>query len=219
MLPEGVRYENVVSVIANGREIPKKDMRTQGYWIIYGVRERFFLEDRGMSASSIDVIYLKDYKKIRRFTESARLKFNTDNNGVIAQTEDIALPVVMGDVVNINIDSEGINEDVNVLKREVDVSGNTPILSLTISASFAANLNSETEYTVTLTRVVTDETVCSSPWDEMYIDYICGQICFYERDMAEYQQFMARYNSRIKEYRSFIKMNEPSDDGQLYNWW
>ena len=69
-------------------------------------------------------------------------------------------------------------------------------------------------------RIVTDRTVCEAPYDEMYIDYICAQICFYQSKHDVYQQFIARYNERMKEYGKFMKENAAVNDRTVFtNWW
>lgn len=51
-----------------------------------------------------------------------------------------------------------------------------------------------------ITRVVTDETLCQSPHDGMYIDYILAKINLHRRDSDGYSRYISAFNSGLCEY-------------------
>jgi hypothetical protein len=72
---------------------------------------------------------------------------------------------------------------------------------------------------ITITRYVTDKTVCQAPFDSMYTDYILAKINLYQRDTATYNQHMSAFNSRLDAYKKWLMSRLPQKRTDLRNWW
>lgn len=74
LLPEGITFEMVDKIIAQGRSIEKYDFRSFGIAPMYTPRERFFVPVHCQAGGMITVIYLVQYEPIRTARAAATLK-------------------------------------------------------------------------------------------------------------------------------------------------
>lgn len=82
-----------------------------------------------------------------------------------------------------------------------------------VSAMLALEVEDEPSYTVS------DTTLCDTPYDIMYIDYVIAKICLYQHDFNTYNQFISLFNTRLDAYKRW-RMSSPLHQAQrLKNWW
>lgn len=63
------------------------------------------------------------------------------------------------------------------------------------------------------------ETVCSVPFESMYIDYVCAQIAFQQNDAVEYNKFIGAFNDKLTAYKSFYGSNAPGNVARRFENW
>lgn len=64
------------------------------------------------------------------------------------------------------------------------------------------------------------ETEVSAPYDGLYVDYVCGQIAFYQNDLSDYNKFITMYNEKLSDYAVRYTRTAPQVDGRGYqNLW
>jgi len=244
LLPEDCEFIRIEKLLTGGREIEKQDFRTYG---IRKVPERMIfipknwtpldsggleltasypLSQRQAAASSpgggaVTVIYLPILRPIRHIER--KNEYITVNHSKNTITMDYNCPFLPGDVVEITNGSNTYT--VNILTRTADedlIVDESIVVSdwNYILETAAGELNGISSGSYDMSRVITDRTMCSAPYDEMYIDYICAQICFYQRKHDVYQQHIARYNARMDEYMRFVRERAPMEDHTVFrNWW
>ena len=64
-----------------------------------------------------------------------------------------------------------------------------------------------------------DETLCNTPYDVMYIDYVLAKIALYQRDFNAYNQHISLFNTRLDAYKRWRMSNPPHKSEALKNWW
>lgn len=63
------------------------------------------------------------------------------------------------------------------------------------------------------------DTVCSSPFEGMYVDYVCAQIAFQQNDAVEYNKFIGAFNDKLAAYKAFYGSNAPSSVAKRFDNW
>lgn len=217
LLPEGVEITDVAYISANGRELYKQDLRSHGISrdFIKGNNPRIFTVPN-LTSGTVKIVYRAPFEPIRltRYRGSAVI---SDGAVTIRQCEFIA-----GDTVDIIIptqsgDIESQEDAIPVLciKRDDE---DTQASKLIVPKSALADMSGEYEDCIIIRRVC-EETVCSAPYDGMYIDYILAKIAMYRRDMEAYSHHMSAFNSRLSAYRKWLVEHMPCSGGRLTNWW
>lgn len=193
LLPEGVAFENVYSVTCNGKSLKKEDIRNS--------------DNRSFLNSAVEVIYLKPYMPIRTVKYSGAITVDNTECKIVINSNLFRI----GDGLNIKMDN------VSSQAKIIDMNLNDDCWELCLTSK---NLDALPENGLgEIERIVTDKTVCDSPYDGMYIDYIIAKICLYQRDFNTYNQFMALFNSRLSAYKRWITNQLPQAGGKLKNWW
>lgn len=237
LLPEDCEISDVVKVIAAGQEIPKRDMRTNGLFMSHAPGQPAVTVEYGCRTdrlcNNITVVYKPHYQPTRTpimKAVTAELAKSTvtvilPSNAERAEGDTITLPhnapFIADDTVKIS--AEGSYITASILSRELILpEGGTyedMQCVLTCGEGELEPMGYGTK-TVDIERVITDKTLCPPPYDEMYIDYIAAQICFYQRKNDIYQQNIARFNARFDEYRYHLKDTEAENDHTVFtNWW
>lgn len=235
LLPQDCDYTKIEKLICAGQEIPKRDMRTNGLHLFplcgrcYIRAESDCRASRYLSGGAspripavIEVIYKPSYRPIRR---------------IIVKDEPVTIAV--GDIITMEHDAPFVTGDVIEVTRGA-LKAEASVLMRTSQPPGGADYDGELakmkyvlecgegelgtigygEQTVTISRAVTDKTMCEAPFDEMYIEYLCAQICYYQRKHDVYQQHIERYNERKAEYAKHLKENEAENDHAVFrNWW
>lgn len=235
LLPQDCDYTKIEKLICAGQEIPKRDMRTNGLHL-FPMEGRCYIRAEsdcraarylfgGASAripAKIEVIYKPSYRPIRRII----LK---DEPVIIASGDVITMehdaPFVAGDVIKVA--KEALKAEASVLLRASEPPGDADYDGELSKMKYKLECGKGElqaigygEQTVNISRVVTDKTLCEAPFDEMYIEYLCAQICYYQRKHDVYQQHIERYNERKAEYAKHLKDTEAENDHTVFkNWW
>lgn len=199
LLPEDVNIENVESVFANGRCLEKSDFRN-----IFIHENRGYLKDTNI----LRVVYLQPYYPIRLAKYRGEVSVSNDGSCFEISFNEFA----SGDIISICINEYEFS-DIPLFETEYA----TP--SKCVLKTTETDIP-DGEYTdCVITRLVTDKTVCSAPYDSMYIDYILAKINMFQRDMQSYNHHMTAFNSRLSAYKKWIINHMPPEDGKLKNWW
>ncbi len=82
-----------------------------------------------------------------------------------------------------------------------------------VSAMLTTEVEDLSEYTSS------DETLCDTPYDIMYIDYVIAKICLYQHDFNTYNQFISLFNTRLDAYKRWRMSSPPHQAEKLKNWW
>lgn len=223
LLPEDCGFEYIDRLIYRGNIILKEDMRSYGFRTEPSGSGRVYLAccAENIGEENIDVVYQPEPKKIRRIS--------VHNEPVILPSKDKdgkrqtfrmenTCPFIPGDCVELVYVDKKYN--VNILSRTADLDEiNMKLYYVLECGSGETDDLPSGEIRADMTRLVTDRTLCAAPYDEMYTDYIAAQICFYQRKLDVYQQFMARYNARFEEYGRVMKSRDTAQtDCQFVNY-
>ncbi len=197
VLPPDVEFHNIVSVRAGGRELKKSNLKLAGKDTVgTGV------------AGDVDVVYLVPYKPIRAVKYKGTAKCEGDIMALHTN------PFISGDTLKLETsDGERL---VTVIDVTFIPEGEYPY-GVRVGVGQLEGLTGEID--LTLTREVTEKTLCSAPYDIMYIDYLMGKIALFQRDYQMYNQFMTSFNSRLGAYKRWLINYVPQDGGKLINWW
>lgn len=193
LLPDGVAFENICSVTCNGKVLKKEDIRNSN--------------NKSFINSAVEVIYLKPYTPIRTAKYSGDITVDNAECKIVINSNLFRI----GDSLNIKMD--------NVLSQAkiIDINLKDDCSELCLISD---NLDVLPEIgSGEIERIITDKTICDSPYDGMYVDYIIAKINLYQRDFNTYNQFMALFNSRLGAYKRWITNQLPQAGGKLKNWW
>lgn len=225
LLPENVLFEMIDRIFDGRYMLDKQDFRSDGVMYLSGINRRIALPKRYRAKGDIDVIYIRQHEPIRRGENIISATGNVQKNGLFAPYKEIK-GLRAGDTVNI----EWAYEDDDFIKDNAvddvpllfvtDVDGEECFLTFPNNTLANAIPPSGEKYKFRLTRIVTDKTICTAPYDSMYIDYLLAKICYYQHDYESYNQHMTLFNSKLKDYQMWLKEREPfGDDGKMKNWW
>lgn len=235
LLPQDCMYECIEKLIFMGHEIEKQDMRSFGFaaeqsgsgrtHLIYTPQASgAFVSQSGEDspAEMIEVVYLPSHRPIRRIFLNAEpiILPQKDSNGKRSTLRMSAdCPFIAGDTVDVTVGD--IKTTLHILARNADF--DDVELTMYYILEYAEGETDELpsgELKADMCRIITDETVCAPPYDELYVDYICAQICFYQRKYDVYQQFISRYNERMREYGNLMKEYAAENDRTVFRkWW
>lgn len=224
LLPEGITFEMVERVIDGAREIDKNDFRSYGIEYYYGQQGRFVMPSHHRVRSSIDVVYLRQHEPIR--SKALELKAQFREYGFFVNIKEFEY-IKEGDIINIVLKAdtlsdedafEGDEEFNNVSVLKIDMIDDTEYFVSVPNDTFKISSKDKIR-TCRITRIVTDETLCPAPYDSMYIDYVNGEICYYQRDFDTYNQHMNLFNQRLAAYRAWLQQRRVQDkDGRITSW-
>lgn len=237
LLPQDCMFEYIEKLIFMGHEIEKQDMRSFGFvteqsgsgrtHLVYAPESaQAFVSQLEVASPSaaemIEVVYLPPHRPIRRIFLNAEpiivpQKDSTGKRSTLRMGTDC--PFLEGDTVDVT--SGDTKVTLHILSRKADF--NDMELTMYYTLEYAEGEADELpsgELKADMCRIITDETVCAPPYDELYVDYICAQICFFQRKYDVYQQFISRYNERMREYGNLMKEFEAENDRTTFvNWW
>lgn len=212
LMPEDCDFTRIEKFIADNKELVKSDMSTFGLVPMYGKDGRFFIKAKH-KPRELEVVYRAKHMPIRRISL-------TDVDVVFGEAGiemGRECPFITGDSIKVMKDGQELVLHITARKAQFDAE--TTRLTYLLECVIPDGID-EGETKVNMERIVTDKTVCEAPWDEMYIDYICAQVAFYQQDMDIYQHFISRYNERKEECRNRLKAYAPSPDNVVFrNWW
>ena len=216
LLPEGVTYEMIDTIIDGRREIKKYDFRSYGIRYLYGIRGQIIMPRCGSGKRDIKVVYLKKHTPIRDTRICGNLTFTRGGFYFPPSNERLEA----GDSVNIKTDSGEEFKEVVIFSTEL--TENMMIFASVPEGTFDSLFSDgETEKNIDckIKRIITDETECDAPYDLMYVDYVNAQICYYQRNYTSYNQHMNVFNQRLNAYQAWLQQRRTQDkDGKIINW-
>lgn len=187
-LPQGVLFEDVVYIYVNGRKYTKTDERSFG--ICHFTGNAFITEH---PSSTIRVVYRQRIPPYKEMVLEGITADFTANTITFADN-----PFDVGD--NINVAAEEVKYNVNVLGRNED--------TLTVREEA---FPFEGEHVVRIELIIHDWTICSPPYDKMYIDYLLSQIAYFQNDLEEYNKHGAAFNNTLDSFSRYYLQNQPAD--------
>lgn len=206
LLPCGVRFENIQSVMYGGIELEKSDLRS------FGARAVKCDSQPITSASSVSVVYTVPYSPIRLPKYKGTVTSDKDTGTLIIDHCDF----IPGDSLVLECDGT-VTEGIPLL--DIDYMADSNTFSLTVSPQSIKDIPDGEHTNATLTRTVTEQTVCDAPFDSMYIDYLLAKISLYQGDNKSCNQYMTMFNSRLLAYKEWLVGKIPGKKYTLKNWW
>lgn len=201
ILPDGVGFENVISVTAGGKILYKDNLKDMDRVL------------KNTPFSPVTVVYLMPHTPIRFASYRGEAEFDTDNSKIILHKNQF----IKGDMINVEIDGTNAG-DFSIENIEINKNPG-PEIVLSVNENGLANIESKSSENVVINRLITDKTVCNAPYDGMYVDYILAKIGMYQRDYEMYNQYMTAFNSRLGAYKRWLINHMPASGGKLTNWW
>ena len=203
-LPVGVKMSEIDRVVAGDVLIKKSDALSMGIKFIEDGDRVYVVGDN--VNKNVKFLLRPRYEKIRRISVSG---------AVFLVEEDLVTmpwrPLQKGDLLQI----EAGDNTYHVTAGEPKINSDN-----TISFKTTGDILPQGKLCGDIKRIITDETVCSAPFDAMYCDFIGAKICFYQRDYDSYNHHMALFNSRLEDYDRNMKQNTPLlKDCRVSNWW
>ena len=214
-LPDGVKFENIERVIADGVELKKEDIRDFAKSTINIKGYNAKVRDASIlpKASSVTVVYLAPYEPIRLCKYNGSIKIHNSSTIKIKNSD-----FVVGDILTMQgSDNNVIAPAVPVI--QIDYEPFDEYAYTLTSTDDALSDITSTDFNGIITRTVTDETLCDAPYDSMYIDYVIAKINMYQRDIAAYNQHMTLFNSKLDSYKKWIVSRMPQSRSTFINWW
>ena len=216
LLPEGVNIDYVDRIIYKNIVLKKQDARTAGKKYINIKGCNGFVEHENERASPGDVvtvIYLQPYEPIRLVKYNGRITVEPESDCMWIDTCEF----IPGDTLIVKADTVS-GTKVPLFDVKYDSSSESPHKLICSSDSLSEFYNMVYD-DGSITRYVTDKTVCDAPFDGMYVDYLLAKINLYQRDMNTYNQHITLFNSRLAAYKSWLAERCTNDDCNLINWW
>lgn len=196
-LPEEVEFTNIVGVRANDTQLKKSNLKLSGKSSL-----------NVGAAGEVTLTYLVPYKPIHtaEYTGEA---------------------IIEGDILHLSRNPFSVGDSIRLVtaagERLVNATGIGYIVTdeypytIRVGADELSGLAGR--YDITAVRIITEKTLCSAPYDVMYVDYLMAKIALYQRDYNMYNQFMTSFNSRMDAYKRWVINYLPQDGGKLINWW
>lgn len=205
LLPENVKLEHIERIYSGNDETPKETL--------IGISKSRYKTP--LANKTVNIIYQSPYEPIRlvKYNGSCEISdgklhisdcgFFPDDMIIIqfspeTENTEITNPIPVSDI---SFDETDTHKYILHIPKEV-TDGKTGAYD-----------------NITLTRYVTDRTVCPPPFDSMYVDYILAKINLYQRDTAAYNQHMASFNSRLDAYKKWLMSRLPQKRTDFKNWW
>jgi len=190
-LPDDVA--EVESVIADGKEIPERDLRTMGFAKEFTSDGYVLCDINEKPKGTLTVNYLVSYSPIRFLDETVSITGLSDSgeNHMIVLSD--TLGIIPGDTLDIS----------GTVVHTVEVSGDG--LTLTYKGDKVAD-DGEVK-SVRIKRHITDSTICPSPYDTMYIDFCTMKIAWYQRNYNVYNYMKKAFSDKLESYAKYLRRN------------
>lgn len=209
LLPEGVQFENIVKLYMGAAEVPKAAYKTHGKRIMLPHWHRFRYKD-GRYTDSVTVVYEEPYVPIRMPKYNGVIKADPAAGTIVLNDCEF----IAGDTLIIR-SGDKIYENIHLINTEYDPDNERAwILSVSGLPESVKG-----EITATVTRAITDKTVCGSPHDTMYVDYLLAKIALFQKDMTTYNLYINRFNMKLSQYKEWLTRRMPHESVTMRNWW
>lgn len=206
MLPQYVDITLISKVIAGSKELTKTDLNDFGHSYCYEVRGRTVIADTD-TVSGFTLIYQEPYIPIRIVDVNTTADFSTAGKFICGD-----LNLAVGDIITLTYGGSAF--ELYITAVTVDADGD---VSYSYEYSGSGVLPG-TSVSCNIVRKITDETLCSAPYDTMYIDFLCAKIALYQGEGNEYQNFMYEYNTKAQAFAQYVNRNKPRLNKRFLNW-
>lgn len=196
LLPEGVTENDIAKIVMDGKELKKTNLLDFGIRYEYTNAGRF-LKKTDSSVSDFEIIYKIPYSAIRYVNEDCEASF-TDGR--------FSAPVHILPGDNLQI-TAGENKYM-IIVTDMDNEGYTYIGEAVPTGT----------YNVNILRQVTEETLLPPPYDSAYIDFLNAKVCLYQGDTNGYRTHAEQYNTKLRDYRTYLSRNMPRNVIKFTNW-
>lgn len=202
LLPEGVRREDIIKVIKDGKELARDDY---GLGAVYYPDSKKIYFDSSCGSGIFKVIYREPYYPIRYLKFKDTLK-KVNNGFEFSKEHDIRVGdiLVSGDkVFNVTeiIDGKTINGEGDFDGTETD-------------GTETDDMETEVE------RMIDDLTVVDAPYDNLYIEYLLSKVQRFSGDYEAENRSLANYNQILEDFSRFLVENGKSFKAtQFINYW
>lgn len=226
LLPEDIGYERIHSIRSGEREIKKEDFTTYNVKFLYISGGRRIIKTEPESEhSELTVIYLKPAEQIRTINiKNAKIRLDDKNTGFFIDK----VLFRGGDIINIKVYDEArqnVTKDMelNVMSVTMPKEDSTEFFIECVTntagdlGDFAADIAAEKP--IDIMRVITEKTVCSIPYDDMFIQWLCAKICFWQKDFTSYNQHMTVFNQTLSDYWHHIMERHSANDHTQWKGW
>lgn len=203
-LPEGITDEYICSVIAGNKEIPKRDMRTLGFYHEYTSDGNMIVSVENTASSEITLNYIVPYTPIRLVNKTVDITGLAAGDGVKRFSLSEALDIKSGDVLNLKKEDSEISVSVLEMYYENDMQ------VIGYSGSDAAS-EGET-VSCKIERSVTEKTECEPPYDSMYVDFCTMKIAWYQRNYSVYGYIKKSFSDKLAAYEKYLRRNACTEE-------
>ncbi len=181
-LPEGVFAEDITNVFLDGCEVPARDYRSGAF-----MRENIH--------KKVGIVYLVRHTPI----------MIKSYNGYAAMEENRCELRSMAFSAG-----ESVDIDIGNCKGRVVIlgtSGNVIYVSDPGSAWFLPPIEKVEDEQGSVTLALDMQVAAMPPYDSLYTDYLCAQICYYQKDFEAYNHAADRYNMTLDNLSRFCMQN------------
>ena len=203
-LPEGITDEYICSVISGNKEIPKRDMRTMGFYHEYTSDGNVLVSVANEASSDIMLNYIIPYTPIRLVNKTVDITGMAESNGVKRFSLSESLDIKAGDVLNLKIEDTEASVSVLEMYYEEDVQ------VISYQGSEAAG-EGET-VSCKIERSVTEKTECEPPYDSMYVDFCTMKIAWYQRNYSVYGYIKKSFSDKLEDYEKYLRRNACAEE-------
>lgn len=204
VLPKGTELCEIERIIIGGALLKKSDAPRHNLYFAQS-DGKTFVKGKGMS---------KDVKFLAKFAYERIRNVSVLGENMSIEEDRVTLkncPFKTGDVLLFEFGDERFEVTVRDIKTTA-----SDLVEMRVDKGTLPR----GEVCGDIKRKITDDTVCFSPFDMMYYDFINAKICFYQRDYDSYNRHMAMFNSRLEDYDRYIAKNTPLlCDTRVTNWW
>lgn len=189
----------VFAVIADGKEIPNRDLRTAGFSIEYTTDGYVLVDINDIPKNSITVIYQLSYIPVRYVDDTVTLLGLEDDEYGHRVRLSWPLDIRAGDTVDVAFDDTKYT--LHILHMTADDDGQ--ILMFKEDLPVLDGQYKE----VKLTRHITEMTVCPAPYDSMYVDFCTMKIAWYQRNFSVYAYIKNAFSDKLLRYEKYLRRN------------
>lgn len=193
LLPIDAEWERVESVRFKGRELKKENLTTYGVRLSGTYDNLQSIRVDGSGGGEIEVIYLALPEPVR-IIEIPKHVYNVTESGFYIEK----CPLIKGDIIEIEED-EG-KRTLNVFNITLPDSDSDLFFVDCGDGAFVQS--GEAEFSIE--RLICEKTLCSAPYDEMYVYYLLARLSLYQRAFTVYSIYNDLFQSLLEKYSRYV---------------
>lgn len=183
-----IGYKHIEALYCGDVKVPKSDIRS---WY-----EEYTKLPKSIEGD-IKVVYLS---RPLRYNYETYLGYATCKDGSIRLVENVYFRT--GDTISIKYDGKSI---------ECVITGGSQH-NYTVKGLYDTY-----EGELEIKTVLNNQLECDAPYDNLYLDFLLGKICYYQSDYDGYNQHMTQYNNKLTLYEKWLKMNRTYKNTANFN--